>query len=205
MSKSISAVSKVVNQQALEAITQKLSNNVWAAPSRTNPNAAKLVDGAIQRQSVVPDSELLHPSVNTDKVGYYKRPQNDETSSGSAFIQSTIWETKFAQNKIARIYHPQKKHTHNHPTNKLTGNHWVIEFQPNSQYKSSLMSWTSATTDPFHKTRMVVGSLSAAVKYCETMGWGYDVTYQQTRWHTKKNYADNFAWKGKAPEEQPYD
>lgn len=67
------------------------------------------------------------------------------------------------------------------------------------------MQWTSATTDAFYKTRTVVGSLSAAVKYCETMGWGYDVVYQQTRWHTKKSYADNFLWKGNPPQEQPYD
>ena len=58
------------------------------------------------------------------------------------------------------------------------------------------MGWTSASNDTFGKVRMIVGSLSAAVKYCESMGWGYDVTYPQVRWHTKKTYADNFMWKG---------
>ena len=52
---------------------------------------------------------------------------------------------------------------------------------------------------------MKVGSLSAAVKYCEIMGWGYDIVYPRHKWHTKKNYADNFMWKGPHKEEQPYD
>ena len=67
------------------------------------------------------------------------------------------------------------------------------------------MGWTSATTDSFSKTRFVVGSLSSAVKYCEMMGWGYDVLYPQTRWHTKKSYSDNFVWKGHAKPEESYD
>ena len=62
------------------------------------------------------------------------------------------------------------------------------------------MFWTSASTDTFGKVRMIVGSLSAAVKYCEIMGLGYDIQYPQTRWHTKKSYVDNFVWKGKAEE-----
>ena len=52
MSKSI--VTRVT-QEAMEAISQKLVNNVWAIPSRSSPNAAKLQDGAIQRISVTPD------------------------------------------------------------------------------------------------------------------------------------------------------
>lgn len=84
MSKSISAVSKVVNQQALEAVTQKLTNNIWAIPSRSSPNAAKLIDGAIQRQSVVPDRFNLHVKSNTDKVGFYKREELNERASWTA-------------------------------------------------------------------------------------------------------------------------
>ncbi len=67
------------------------------------------------------------------------------------------------------------------------------------------MHWNSASCDTQNKTKMMVGSLSAAVKYCEAMGWGYDVLYPQTRWHTKKSYADNFQWKGFAAEEPTYD
>ena len=58
------------------------------------------------------------------------------------------------------------------------------------------MFWTSASTDSYAKLSMKVPTLSAAVKYCEMMGWGYDVLYPETRWHVKKSYADNFMWKG---------
>ena len=52
---------------------------------------------------------------------------------------------------------------------------------------------------------MKIGSLSAAVKYCEAMGWGYDVLYPNHKWFTKKNYADNFKFKGYPKEEIEYD
>lgn len=107
--------------------------------------------------------------------------------------------------RIARIYHNQKKHVHCHPANKNVGKHWVVDFQVDAQYKSTLMNWTSASTDAFSKTKMHLGSLNAAIMLCEQMGWGYDVVYPHQRWHTKKNYADNFMWKGKPSDEVQYD
>ena len=62
MSKSISAVSRVVTQEALEAVSAKLANNIYAIPSRSSPNAQKLIDGAIQRASVQPDRYALQVS-----------------------------------------------------------------------------------------------------------------------------------------------
>ena len=67
------------------------------------------------------------------------------------------------------------------------------------------MLWTSATTDSYAKHSIKVPNVTTAVEYCEKMGWGYDILYPQTRWHTKKSYADNFLWKGNAKEEQSYD
>jgi len=107
--------------------------------------------------------------------------------------------------KIARIYHPQKKHVHNHPANKTIGNHWVIEFESSGTYKSPLQFFTSGTRDMYSKQSMKVQNLSAAIKLCETMGWGYDILYPQTRWQVKKNYVDNFAWKGHPKEDVQYD
>ena len=52
---------------------------------------------------------------------------------------------------------------------------------------------------------MKVGTLSAAIKTCETMGWGFDIQYPQQKWHVKKNYVENFAWKGEPKETQEYD
>ena len=205
MSKHISAVSRVVTQEALEAVSQKLVNNIWAIPSRSSPNADKLIDGAIQRLSVTPDRSALQVKVNTDKVGFYKRAELNERASGSAYLSSNPWDTQTHRHKIARIYHPQKKHIHNHPYNKEIGHHWVIEFESSGTYKSPLMHFTSATRDTFSKVSMKVGSLSAAQRYCEMMGFGYDVLYSQQRWHTKKSYSDNFSWKGKPADEPAYD
>ncbi len=107
MSKNITAVSKVVTQEALEAITSKLTNNVWAVSSRLSPNAEKLKDGAIQRMSVVPDSSALHVKVNTEKVGFYKRAELNEKTSRSGYIHSNVWEDNIDfRTKIARIYFP---------------------------------------------------------------------------------------------------
>ena len=50
--KQVTSISKVVSQDALDILSQKLSNNIYAVPSRTSPNAEKLKDGAIQRASV---------------------------------------------------------------------------------------------------------------------------------------------------------
>ena len=37
------------------------------------------------------------------------------------------------------------------------------------------------------------------------MGWGFDVLYPNQKWHTKKNYSDNFVWKGKPEDSVAYD
>jgi ETC complex I subunit conserved region len=205
MSKNVTALSKCITQEALEAVTAKLNGNIWAVPSRTSPNAAKLIDGAIQRMSVVPDRGDLHVKANVDRVGFYKRDENNIRSSRSAYIYSNPWDDQIYRSKIARIYHPQRKHVHNHPQNKQIGKHWVIEFESWGTYKSPLMFFTSGTRDTYSKHTMKVQTLSAAIKTCEMMGWGYDILYPQQRWHTKKSYSDNFSWKGKAPEEELYD
>ena len=70
------------------------------------------------------------------------------------------------------------------------------------------MFWQTASsdaTDHFTNPKFKCGSLSAAVKYCEIMGWGYDIVYPEGRWHTRKSYADNFKWKGNPEEESQYD
>ena len=128
------ALTKVVNQQALEAITSKLSHNVWAVPSRTSPNADKLVDGAVQRMSVSPNRYALHVKVNTDKVGFYKRPELNERASRSACTFANVWDSRWYREKTARIYYQQIKTVHHHPSNKILGHSWIIEFESFGAY-----------------------------------------------------------------------
>ena len=150
---------------------------MWAVPSRSNPNAAALKDGAIQRMSVVPDRYSLQVKCNIEKVGFYKRAELNERASASAVVRSVTYDQRWYQDKIARIYYQQVTHTHNHPYNKQLGKSWIIEFESYGTYKSPLTFWASGTTDVTSKLQIKVPTLSAAVKYCELNGYGYDVQY----------------------------
>ena len=99
----------------------------------------------------------------------------------------------------------QKKHLHCHPTNKSDGTYWKIDFGTWGHHRSPLMGWGKATMDTWNDVSMSFGRLADAVAYAETMGWGYDVSYPTHRWHVKKNYSDNFKWKGPPPARHPYD
>ena len=86
------------------------------------------------------------------------------------------------------------------------GEFWAIDFEGYGCYKSPLMGWTSATHDTHANVYMRFGKLQDAVNYAMSMGWGYDIMMPNSqRWHTKKNYADNFAWKGFAEKPEKYD
>ena len=56
--------------------------------------------------SVQPSFYALHVKVNTDKVGIYKRPENNEKMSRSAYVHSNVWDNQQYRLKIARIYLP---------------------------------------------------------------------------------------------------
>ena len=205
MSKNITAVSKVLSQDALLVLENQLKRNVWAVATRANPNADKLKDGAIQRMSVTPSTTEPYVKMNPELIGMYKRPELNEKAGATSYIHSNIWDGQPYRHRVARVYQPQKKHVHNVPQNKSIGKWWAIEFESWGTYKSPLMGWTSGTQDQMTKISAKVPTLSAAVKYCEMMGWGYDVQFPRHRWHTKKNYSDNFAWKGHAQAEEEYD
>ena len=211
MSNQITAVSKVANSGAVSALKKSLQNNIYAhQSSRFSPNASKLVDGAIQRHSVQPNRNSMAMAVNKDCVGVTKRPNVGVNSSGSTVITSDVW-TAFGlfQNKVARIYMPQRKHVHCHPADKTIGKYWAIDFGTESTYKSPLMQWTSASCDPFHSKgdnlQMKFPSVNSAIDYCEMMGWGWDVSYPKFKHHTYKNYADNFKYKGEPTPVPDYD
>ena len=98
---------------------------------------------------------------------------------------------------------------HCHPQNKFIGKHWVVDFDTQSTYKSPLMGWTSATTDSFYSKgdnlQTMFPTAEAAVAYCKMMGWGYTVTYPKFKYHTRKNYTDNFKYKGDPKPKVDYD
>ena len=138
------------------------------------------------------------------------RPHSGISSGGSAAISTDPFiDYARYQNKIARIYMPQKKHVHNHAADKTMGKYWVIEFDTESTFKSPLMQWTSASNDLFYSKgdnmQMRFPDVQTAVQYAKMMGWGYDVMYPKFKYHTKKNYSDNFKYKGEPKPEHDYD
>jgi NADH dehydrogenase (ubiquinone) Fe-S protein 4 len=89
-----------------------------------------------------------------------------------------------------------------------------MDFASAGSFKSSLMGWTRASEDtytfmstPYQTNGMYIKfpKLNAAVAFAESMGWGYDITMPSKRWHVKKNYSDNFKWKGEAKPVEAYD
>ena len=203
------AISRVVKQETAVALQQKLDQNVWATPSRSSPNAAKLEDGAIQRASVCTQGDALsYVKANPDGIGFFKRPELNTKASGSG----VRWADPLARmepnrDRVCRIYMPQRKHVHCHPTNKTDGNYWAIEFATIGNHKSPLMGWKTGSQDVMGDVKITFGTLSAAIAYAEMNGWGFDVMYpnKAQRWHVKKNYADNFKFKGHPKPVAEYD
>ena len=144
------AVARVVNSQSAPAIVEALHLNPWAQPSRMHPNAEKLLDGAVQRKSVSATSdELAYVSQNINGVGSYKRAEHNTKTSSREIHWTNPWDGQLGRHKICRIYMPQKKHLHCHPTNKQYGMHWAVDFPSDGSFKSSLMGWTRASEDPY--------------------------------------------------------
>jgi hypothetical protein len=143
--------------------------------------------------------------MNPQRIGAYKRPEHNVKAGNTAAAWMAPWDTQLYRSKIARIYMPQRKHVHCHPVVKKE-KYWCIQFESMGSYKSPLMGWTSASHDVYNNVHVKFGKLADAIAYAESNGWGYDVSYPTNwKWHTKKNYADNFAWKGPAPAEESYD
>ena len=71
------------------------------------------------------------------------------------------------------------------------------------------MQWTSGSLDCFYSkgdnVQAKFPSVDAAIDHCEAMGWGWDVTYPKYKYHTYKNYANTFSYKGEPKPEADYD
>ena len=148
--------------------------------------------------------------LNKEKVGLTKAPHMGISSSGSAVNSTDMWaDVQRVQSKIAHIYMPQKKHVHNHSADKTMSNYWAIDFDTESTYKSPLMQWTSATNDAFYSKgdnlQIRFPSVEDAITHAKMMGWGYTVSYPRYKYHTYKNYATNFTYKGEPKPEEDYD
>ena len=84
-------------------------------------------------------------------------------------------------------------------------NHWVIESDSKNAHISPMIERGHASEDLRSRPKYKVHSLEDAVGICERYGWGYDIIYPNKRYHTRKSYADNFAWRGEPKKEPQYD
>jgi hypothetical protein len=92
------------------------TSNPWLIPRRTSPNAEKLVDGGVQRMSVLPDRSELHLKMNTEKVGFYNSDELTERASRFAYVrQACPYDDNSYHRRIVRINLSQVPHTQNHP------------------------------------------------------------------------------------------
>ena len=97
--------------------------------------------------------------------------------------------------RTVRIYQPDIRAVQSTPRLKVGGK-WVIQFEPFGVYKSHLMGWGSATSDPFYKWTIHFETLENAMTYAENLGWGFEIEYPKERWSVRKSYSDNFKWRG---------
>ncbi|TNV75572.1 hypothetical protein FGO68_gene6435 [Halteria grandinella] len=194
------ALSKIKDNASLVSLEEKMMrlHNPWRLAKQTAPNADKLIDGAIQRVSVLPRHTELHPLLNQEKVGFYKSDDLTERASRLSYMrQSCFHDDESYKRRIARITQLQIPHTQCHPWEKTIQQGWQLSFESWGQYNSPLMFWSTGSQDMLSRHTFKFPTLSATVKWCEAMGWGYDIQYSHAkRWHTKKSYADNFMWKG---------
>lgn len=153
----------------------------------------------------VSQRDIEYVSTNPEGIGFFKRPELNAKASGGLSRHANPVIQHHMRYRIARIYMPQRKHVHCHPTNKTIGNYWVIDFGTWGHYKSPLMGWGRATRDMYANVQIKFPRLSDAIGHAEVMGWGYDIQYPTHRWHTKKNYADNFKYKGEPKAPESYD
>ncbi|GAB2293853.1 NADH dehydrogenase [ubiquinone] iron-sulfur protein 4, mitochondrial [Dionaea muscipula] len=80
---------------------------------------------------------------------------------------------------------------------------WKINFLSTQKWENPLMGWTS-TGDPYANVGdagLGFDSEEAAKSFAERHGWHYVVKKRNTPLLKPKAYADNFKWKGPAPEE----
>ena len=102
-------------------------------------------------------------------------------AGGGGYSNSCVFDGTHNRYRVARIYQPQKKHVHNHPTNKTPGNYWLLELEHSGTFRSPLMGWSRGSLDPMSNPKSVplaiFGRVSDAVQFAISQGYGLDVSY----------------------------
>ncbi|XP_066935853.1 NADH dehydrogenase [ubiquinone] iron-sulfur protein 4, mitochondrial-like [Clytia hemisphaerica] len=94
------------------------------------------------------------------------------------------------QTRKATIFLPSRN-------NMQSGTHnmrkWTLSFDTQQRWENPLMGWSS-TADPLSNTQLKFGSREAAVAYCESHGWNYEIQEPTLPKVRSKSYGANFSW-----------
>jgi len=85
------------------------------------------------------------------------------------------------------------------PSIDKSGN-WVIQYERQGIWKNPNMGWTY-TSDTQSRRPVFFKELEEALAYCRELGLGYEINYPRFRYHSRKNYGDNFKWRGNPKED----
>jgi len=165
----------------------KVTQLVHKIPEKAGGNLLKLKEGVLERKHILP--KRVSYSENPKKIGLYQpnildsKVLNlwvDQKPDFTELNVKIIKVTTSSMNQVPMIPHSDC---------------WYVQYERQSVYKEPMSGWTFVD-DNFSKRDIKFETLERAVDYCRNLGLGYTVEYPHYRYHTKKNYAENFKWKG---------
>ncbi|EAS07862.3 ETC complex I subunit motif protein (macronuclear) [Tetrahymena thermophila SB210] len=142
--------------------------------------------GVAQKNNIQPKTVTAQ-----GQIGFVQHPQLD---SSCQYTQFYTPQRRDIRGRVARIYIQDTNHMHDTPQIP-EGYKWTLEFERQAQYKTPWMGW-SFNGDTFSKRNHYFCTLEDAISYCKQMGFGYEVSFPRSRYHTRKSYADNMLWPG---------
>jgi len=160
-----------------------------------NRNLTSLKAGVKQRDNILPASAL--EKSNTSGVGFWQQ------STITPFYQNEQMDVDIAQKYVnrerhVRVFVPEVNHMQCTPIRER-GDKWAIQYERKAVYKTSNMGWTfsdDALSSNVASYELRFNSLEGALEYCRNNGLSYEISYPKRRFHTTKDYAANFKWKG---------
>lgn len=192
---------RTLSAWSLKAKDPKRANNIRplfnSLTHYTSANTSKLANGIRQRDNILPATPLQQEE---NGIGYYQ-PNVITDAYGSSMTNHdslSLMPVKLRE-RHCRIFVPADNHMHYTPV-VSKGKKWAIQFERQALYKTPNMGWTFSD-DTFSSGQLgneikYFDSLEECIDFCRHIGVAYDIKYPRRRYVAKKDYADNFVWKG---------
>jgi len=158
-------------------------------------NIPALREGVDQRANILPKGPTLES--NPKHIGFYQ-PNVADSAVDNAWVNQRpdfltrhvkiFWATNEKAQKVPSI--PKE-------------NHWILQFERQGIWKNPNKGWTFSN-DTQSKRPVRFKTVEEAIIYCRQLGLGYEINYPRTRYHTRKNYGDNFKWQGLPKEDEEH-